>query len=502
MLLLLLVPGSSPLEIDCADPEAAGRALQAEGRWEDAAEQFSLALQKCGKDAGLFSSLGQALWQSGAPDKALENFRKAVELEPQNPFMVYNLGSLLHWEGEDLTAAEIALEKAVQLSDEQGGNEMLSRHAARARDRCREASSMRIKREKWELELGIDVVSEVRDTPSTPWQDKVAIEAGGELSREEFFKLVGPVKGTVLPVDEREADELTYNEFMTEYALKSKPVVIRGLARKITQDERLWDADTIAEKCGNHTIIPRVFDKTSTKWAGLEDEAPISVKDFIERFKSDPGSKSYLFDWGLPKSCTQLLSNFVVPKYFAGDYLQRFPADKRDPSTGVDQPPRLYADSWPSLFVGPAHSGGGLHIDSFGSNFWMAVLSGRKLWTFFDENQLPLLYQSHQDDTFGVDTRQPDYARYPLYAFTNSSVCIVGPGDGLFVPAGSPHQVTNLSPSIAISMNYIDASNIDTALASTKLEGLVDSESDLIHSKLLAVHAGDKSLSQDSDEAG
>ena len=39
--------------------------------------------------------------------------------------------------------------------------------------------------------------------------------------------------------------------------------------------------------------------------------------------------------------------------------------------------------------------------DSFGSNFWMTVLSGRKLWQFFDEDQLPFLYPSHQDDSFG-----------------------------------------------------------------------------------------------------
>jgi hypothetical protein len=31
----------------------------------------------------------------------------------------------------------------------------------------------------------------------------------------------------------------------------------------------------------------------------------------------------------------------------------------------------------------------------------MAVLSGRKLWQFFDEDQLPYLYKSHQDDSFG-----------------------------------------------------------------------------------------------------
>jgi histone arginine demethylase JMJD6 len=33
----------------------------------------------------------------------------------------------------------------------------------------------------------------------------------------------------------------------------------------------------------------------------------------------------------------------------------------------------MYRDSWPSLFVGPASARGAMHIDAFGSNFWMAL---------------------------------------------------------------------------------------------------------------------------------
>ncbi len=303
-------------------------------------------------------------------------FRQAVAIDPQNPFMVYNLGSLLHWEGQDLTAAEIALEKAAQLADEQGGNELLAKHASRARERCRVAAALRIEQEKIELALGEESIAEVRNSAARcdNWQEKVAKEATGEVAGDEFLKLVGPSKGSVVLVEERHADDLTYDEFMRDYALKSRPVVIKGLAKKLAGDQKMWDANTIVEKCGEHMITPRVFDKTSTKWAGLEDQAPVTVREFMRSLVNEAGSQGYLFDWGLPKSCTELLANFVVPKYFAGDYLQSFPSTNRDPASGVDQPPRLYADSWPSLFVGPTHSGGGLHIDSFGSNFWMAVL--------------------------------------------------------------------------------------------------------------------------------
>jgi hypothetical protein len=51
---------------------------------------------------------------------------------------------------------------------------------------------------------------------------------------------------------------------------------------------------------------------------------------------------------------------------FAGDFLQRTNEGS------------LYRDSWPSLFVAPAGITSELHVDAFGSNFWMALFQGRK----------------------------------------------------------------------------------------------------------------------------
>ncbi len=74
----------------------------------------------------------------------------------------------------------------------------------------------------------------------------------------------------------------------------------------------------------------------------------------------------YLFDWSLPLSCPGLAQELRIPKYFAGDLLQRTPGGT------------LYHDSWPSLFIAPAGVCSGLHIDAFGSNFWMALFQGTK----------------------------------------------------------------------------------------------------------------------------
>ena len=42
----------------------------------------------------------------------------------------------------------------------------------------------------------------------------------------------------------------------------------------------------------------------------------------------------------------------------------------------------LYQDSWPSLFIAPGGLKSELHIDTFGSNFWMALFEGRKRYEF------------------------------------------------------------------------------------------------------------------------
>ena len=74
----------------------------------------------------------------------------------------------------------------------------------------------------------------------------------------------------------------------------------------------------------------------------------------------------YLFDWSLPLNCPELVKELQIPKYFASDFLQRTP------------PGSLYCDSWPSLFIAPVGITSELHVDAFGSNFWMALFEGRK----------------------------------------------------------------------------------------------------------------------------
>lgn len=91
----------------------------------------------------------------------------------------------------------------------------------------------------------------------------------------------------------------------------------------------------------------------------------MTVAEFINTLHSQ-SEPSYLFDWSLPIYAPALARELMIPKYFAGDFLQR------------TTPGSLYRESWPSLFIAPAGLHSDLHVDGFGSNFWMALFQGRK----------------------------------------------------------------------------------------------------------------------------
>ena len=105
--------------------------------------------------------------------------------------------------------------------------------------------------------------------------------------------------------------------------------------------------------------------KESSEWAKLEPACSMKISDFIDSLGmlQEP---LYLFDWSVPTYAPELAKELTIPKYFAGDFLQR------------TAPGSLYKESWPSLFIAPQGLHSDLHVDAFGSNFWMALFQGRK----------------------------------------------------------------------------------------------------------------------------
>ena len=111
------------------------------------------------------------------------------------------------------------------------------------------------------------------------------------------------------------------------------------------------------------------------------------------------------------------------------------------------------------------------------SNFWMFLGEGTKRWICFHPEDAPLL-SPRWDDPEQID-RFPSLAE--LEADEQSAASLrearrlefeLQAGEVLYIPHNTPHEVTNLAATCAVSANYLDQTNVELALAqgAAKLE--------------------------------
>ena len=92
-------------------------------------------------------------------------------------------------------------------------------------------------------------------------------------------------------------------------------------------------------------------------------------------------------------------------------------------------------------------------------------------------DDVPLLYpvfNNSTDATFEVNLSSPDLTLHPLLALTHLREYVLKAGELLFVPAGCPHQVENLTKSLAISANFVDQSNLELVLEELSVNAVQD----------------------------
>ncbi|XP_059151940.1 uncharacterized protein LOC131938068 [Physella acuta] len=254
--------------------------------------------------------------------------------------------------------------------------------------------------------------------------------------------------------------DLSVEEIVNNFIMRKKPVIITGL--EMTKSS--WNLDFVKSVAGTHKVKVKCAVSDSVEWARLEESSLTTVGEFISKVEKNE-TNEYLFDWSLPLHCPELAQDLVIPKYFADNFLH------------VTAPGTLYHDSWPSLFISPKGALSNLHVDAFASNFWMVLFQGQKRWTFFDSEDLPLLYPHYfhsMDPVFKVNLAHPDLASFPLLGLTKPRQCVLQPGELLFVPGGSPHYVENLSATLAVSSNHVDHSNFKEVCEELRINGLID----------------------------
>lgn len=259
-----------------------------------------------------------------------------------------------------------------------------------------------------------------------------------------------PPQAMELQIDRRSADELSVEEFAREYAGKGRPVIIEN----VNLTRQTWDIDFFKDKCGDKYPNYATLDRSKKTWGGLVSvPAQVTMREFIETYRTVEERKSwYVHDWSLPRQCPEVFGEapyeeFMVPKYFAGDYMQRLPFEG-------------YHHTWPSLFIGANGTQSLMHVDSGGTNFWMYLVKGVKEWRFFERKDIPNLYARPTSSSFAVDPFEQDGERFPLLGKARMYRGMQKAGDLVFVPGGSPHGVRNHDDVLGLSMNYIDDTNM------------------------------------------
>jgi len=254
-------------------------------------------------------------------------------------------------------------------------------------------------------------------------------------------------------VERRDGATLSLREFLEEYAIPGRPVIITGL--NLTQ-EKEWTLDFFRKECKNQVKLVK-RNKLRGSWGRLEKGGVLPLPEFIDTFKTnETRRKWYLHDWSLPRNCPAVFGpppyrGFTVPKYFSGDYFQRSAFDG-------------YQHTWPSLFIGSKETQSDMHIDSGGTNFWMYLLSGQKEWRFYSRKDIVSLYKNPLKESFEVDVFEPNLTKYPLVSYAQQYVGFQEPGELIFIPGGNPHAVRNTDDIHGVSMNYVDMSNVNIYL--------------------------------------
>lgn len=282
-------------------------------------------------------------------------------------------------------------------------------------------------------------------------EEKISIWLYSKLKKEKCMKT------QTQPISyDRKVVSLEYCDVSAEQFqgfCKSKvPVLFLNVPNPCKND---WTREFLKSTIGECKFDVKKPVKCSTEWAGLETEGSKLVSDFLESFDGDNSDREYLFDWSLPLHGPALHEDFTVPEIVADNYLTRTSRES------------LYNQSWPSLFISRAGTNSGLHIDAFGSHFWMYLVSGEKKWTF---------YPSEAAGSLGPvfpDSLDPVFRPGPLPPVPSYSLSL-RPGQLLFVPAGSPHQVENTEDSVAVSGNFVNQTNIQEALQHFRINALLD----------------------------
>jgi histone arginine demethylase JMJD6 len=231
----------------------------------------------------------------------------------------------------------------------------------------------------------------------------------------------------------------TASTFNEQYAKSNRPVKIKGLMDHWPALSK-WTLDFFENEMGNYVCLA---DKSGNEG----DYKNMSVRDYISYMKNCPDETPYYLSNTRFHLGTDMIHDYKSPEYFNSCHFLL---------------PDEIRPIWSWLFFGAANSFTVLHVDVMNSSAWAGLISGRKTWLFFPQNQFDYIYNG------AVDPFAPNYDKYPYFKKAKPIVCIQKPGEVVFVPSGWWHCVYNDEPGVSITENFINEFNFDNVMQTLK----------------------------------
>lgn len=221
---------------------------------------------------------------------------------------------------------------------------------------------------------------------------------------------------------------LSIQQFIDEYAGK-KPVILTDIID--SWPARKWDFEYLLKREG--LFRAEAVDMTFTDYYAYmqqcQEEAPLYLFDKKQALASD------------------MAQDFTIPSYFSQDLF----------SVLENRPDYRW------LIVGPERSGSSWHIDPNATCAWNAVIKGKKKW-ILSKSVPDGVYPSHDlsEVTSPVSLVEWYLNHYSAHSGMIEAVC--KEGELLYIPSSWWHSVINLEPSIALTQNLVDRSNLKNVL--------------------------------------
>jgi Cupin-like domain len=262
-------------------------------------------------------------------------------------------------------------------------------------------------------------------------------------------------------VDRVRGSDLSLAAFHRDYASQNRPVILEGMLEAMLGcppgNETCtagWSTKSLRERCGDMPVSPQRWEPGANHWADMKTMRRRTLRVFIDEFLRTAGNHTRasprVFDEKLDELCPSILRGaggfpeFALPAFVATDHMRR---------CGANAP----VCNTPSLFVDAAESQSGMHIDNGHTHFWMLVVHGGKTFRIFPASMRRPLYSSASRFRFAPDVfGPPDYERFPLLRLVEGAEASLRPGDLLYIPAGTIHQVSNDFDTVALSGNFFD----------------------------------------------